>query len=327
MNERAWHGVGHSANLLYQLQFHIRATLLKYRLLTRACRLVMSFVASQQIVWGQTNSAPSALESTTRVTNSLYTSLSSSYSTSSNWQGQDQRNFSFLGNVLYKHSTQDSTRSHAHQLLADLGYLKFVDSLWVKSVDRLQVNMLWSAKARRFEHSYSILLNTQFLPNTTWRYDPELQRSTSTVVGGLLRPFTLEAGYGAMLRFWNTSSINFAFATLKLSGYPRELTAPQFSDATLIQSRTMNYYMSYGLGLITAINKPIGQRLQWINNSRAFCNGFDKDHANFDISNMLIVKLWKYIQFRFDSRMAYSPMLNYQVQFRQEALIGIFYEQ
>ncbi|MBL7953356.1 MAG: hypothetical protein JNM62_16740 [Flavobacteriales bacterium] len=268
-----------------------------------------------------------ALEAPYRTqSSSLYTALSTSYSTSTNWQGQDLRNFSFLGNVLYKHNTQDSTRSHAHQVLADLGYLKFVDSLWIKGVDRFQVNLLWATKARRFDHSYSLLLSTQFLPNTSWSYDPELQRTTRTSVGGLFRPFTLEAGYGAVLRFWNTSSINFAFATLKLSGYPKELTAPQFSDATLLQSRAMNYYMSYGLGLITAINKPIGQRLQWINNSRAFCNGFDKDHANFDISNMLIVKLWKYIQFRFDTRVAYNPRLNYQVQFRQEALIGFFYE-
>lgn len=41
---------------------------------------------------------------------------------------------------------------------------------------------------------------------------------------------------------------------------------------------------------------------------------------------MLIVKLWKYILFRFDTRMAYNAMLNYQVQFRQEALIGFLYE-
>jgi len=60
---------------------------------------------------------------------SLYTSLSSSSSTSTNWQGQDLRNFAFIGNVLYKHAAWDSTHSHAHQVLADLGCLKFVDSL------------------------------------------------------------------------------------------------------------------------------------------------------------------------------------------------------
>lgn len=256
----------------------------------------------------------------------LYSSISSSYSTSTNWQGQDLRNFAFIGNVLYKISAQDSTRSQAHQLLADLGYLKFVDSVWVKSVDRFQVNFLWASRGRRLDHSFSLMLGTQFLPNTNWSYDPDLERTISTNVGGLMRPFNLEAGYGAVLKLWNTSSINIAFATLKLSGYPKEITAPPFRDATLLQSPAMNYYMSYGLGVVTAINKPFGQRLQWINNSRGFCNGFDKDHVNFEVSNMLIVKLWKYIQFRFDTRLAYNPLLNYQVQFRQEALVGIFYE-
>jgi len=61
-----------------------------------------------------------------------------------------------------------------------------------------------------------------------------------------------------------------------------------------------------------------------INNSRAFCNGFDKDHINFDLSNTLIVKLWKYSRFRFDTRSTNNTLLNYQLQCRQEALIGSF---
>lgn len=256
----------------------------------------------------------------------IYTALSTSYSTSTNWQGQDLRNFSFVGNLQYRHGMLDSTRSHAHQVLADLGYLKYVDSLWVKSVDRLQINLLWATAGTRTRHSYSILLNTQFLPNTLWQFDTERQELTATQVGGLMRPFSLEAGYGAVWSFWGASNINFAFATLKLSGQPKETVAPAFQDATFIEGERMNFYASYGLGIITAINKPIGKRVQWINNSRAFCNGFDRDHVNFDISNMVIVKLWKYIQLRFDTRLAYNPMLNYDLQFRQEALIGFFYE-
>lgn len=256
----------------------------------------------------------------------LYTALSSSYSTSSNWQGRDLQNFSFIGNVQYRHSGIDSIRSHAHQVTADLGYLKFVDSIWVKSVDRLQVNLLWSTTGRKFKHSYSALLSTQFLPNARSQWNAELGRSEELKVGGFMRPFSLELGYGSVFTFWRTSSINFAFATMKLSGYPKESTAPYFADATFIRGGAMNYYMSYGLGIVTAINKPIGQRLQWLNNSRVFCNGFDKDHVNFDFSNMLIVKLWKYFQFRFDTRMAYNPILNHSLQFRQEALVGFFYE-
>lgn len=261
-----------------------------------------------------------------KLSTSLYTSLSTSYSTSSNWQGLDLRNFSFVGNVQYRHGAIGAGKSHAHQLLADLGYLNFVDSIWVKSVDRLQLNFLWGSEAPRMRHSYTILLNTQFLPKSTWRYDPELGCSVERPVGGILRPFSLEAGYGAVFSFWGASTVNFAFATLKLSGYPTEMIAPQFREATLISAPTMNYYASYGLGIVTAINKPFGKHVQWLNNSRAFCNGFDKDHVSFELTNMLIVKLWKYIQFRFDTRLAYNPLLNYNLQFRQEALVGFFYE-
>ena len=47
---------------------------------------------------------------------------------------------------------------------------------------------------------------------------------------------------------------------------------------------------------------------------------------NLQLSNMVIVKLWKYLQLRFDTRLAYNPLLNDKMQFRQEALIGFFYE-
>jgi hypothetical protein len=267
-----------------------------------------------------------ALAVEARRTSFLYTALSTSYSTSTNWQGQDLRNFSFLGNVQYRHGAIGAGHSHAHQLLADLGYLKFVDSIWVKSVDRLQVQLLWGHEAARMRHSYSLLLNTQFLPTTSWQYVPESGGSRAVQLGGLLRPFSLEAGYGAVLSFWGASSLNLAFATLKLAGYPKEMVAPAFREATLVQAPTMNYYASYGFGLVTSINRSFGRHVQWINNSRAFCNGFDKDHVSFELTNMLIVKLWKYIQFRFDTRLAYNPMLNYDLQLRQEALVGFFFE-
>ena len=163
----------------------------------------------------------SSLTKPLRAKTYLYSALSASYATSSNWQGQNLRNFAFVGNVLYKHAAFDSTRSHAHQVIADLGYLKFVDSVWVKSVDKLQVNLLWAANGKRFNHSYSLLLNTQFLPNTAWVTDPETDRTTAKQVGGFMRPFGLEVGYGAVFNFWKGSSINFAFATLKVAGFPK----------------------------------------------------------------------------------------------------------
>jgi len=46
--------------------------------------------------------------------------------------------------------------------------------------------------------------------------------------------------------------------------------------------------------------------------------------VNFGVANMLIVKLWKCVQFRFDTRLGYGSMLDHQLQFRLEALVGLF---
>ena len=104
---------------------------------------------------------------------SLYGSLSASYAASQNWGGQDLKNYAFMGNLLYRHSLFAGTRSHMHQLMVDVGYLKFVDSVWVKNMDRLQTNFLWSSTGNRFNRSYTIAFGTQFLPYTFLAYDIE----------------------------------------------------------------------------------------------------------------------------------------------------------
>lgn len=260
------------------------------------------------------------------VSSSIYGSISASYASSSNWNGQDLRNFALVGNLMYTHNLFATSHSHSHQLFADLGYLKFVDSTWEKSLDRLQVNLLWSNTGKKFNSSYTVALGTQFLPSSFPEYDVEQDKLVERSVGGFLNPFNLQLGYGGVFTFWGMSNINFAFATLQFSSSPKEFTAPNFTEANVIEGKRAYYFMNYGFSVAAAINKPIGKHVQWINNTRIFGNGLDRDHVNLQFSNMVIVKLWKYLQLRFDTRLAYNPMLNYKMQFRQEALIGFFYE-
>lgn len=260
------------------------------------------------------------------ITTSLYGSLSTSYATSSNWNGQDLRNFALQGNVLYSQSLFAASHGHTHLFMADLGYLKFVDSTWEKSLDRLQVNLLWSQTGKRFNSSYSVAFGTQFLPANMPEYDFAQDKIVNRAVGGFLNPFNLQLGYGGVFSFWGKSNINFAFATLQFSSSPREMTASSFTDANVFEGNKAYYFLNYGFSIATAINKNFGEHVQWINNSRFFGNGLDRDHVNLQFSNMVIVKLWKYLQLRFDTRLAYNPLLNYKIQFRQEALIGFFYE-
>ncbi|MCL4282606.1 MAG: hypothetical protein KJZ58_10105 [Flavobacteriales bacterium] len=273
---------------------------------------------------GDTSIAP--VRNSAFITSSLYGSLSASYAASDNWNGQDLRNFALQGNLLYNHNRFATTHSHSHQAMADLGYQKFVDSTWVKSLDRLQVNLLWNNTGRKFNSSYTVAFGTQFLPASFAAYDIEQDKLVDHSVGGFLNPFTLQLGYGGVFTFWGRSSINFAFATVQISSSPKELTSTAYADANVIEGKKAYYFMNYGFSIATAINKQFGGHVQWVNNSRFFGNGLDRDHVNLQFSNMVVVKLWKYLQLRFDTRLAYNPLLNYKMQFRQEVLIGFFYE-
>ena len=105
-----------------------------------------------------------------------------------------------------------------------------------------------------------------------------------------------------MFTFWQKSNINFAFATVQFSSSPKETTAPTFTDANVIEGKRAFYFLNYGFSIAAAINKNFGERVQWVNNTRVFGNGLDRDHVNLQLSNMVIVKLWKYLQLRFDTR-------------------------
>ena len=181
-------------------------------------------------------------DTTSFISSSLYGSLSASYASSSNWNGQDQRNFALVGNLLYSHNLFATTHSHSHMVMADLGFLKFVDSTWEKSLDRLQVNLLWNNSGRKFNSSYSVAFGTQFLPANYPEYDPEQDKLLNRSVGGFLNPFNLQLGYGGVFRFWDRSSINFAFATLQFSSSPKEFTSSAFLDANVIEGKRAFYF-------------------------------------------------------------------------------------
>lgn len=190
---------------------------------------------------------------------SLYSSLSASYASSDNWNGQDLRNFSLQGNLLYTHDLFAEGSGHSHQVMADLGYLKFVDSTWEKSIDMLQVNLLWNSTGRKFNSSYTVAFGTQFLPTSFPDYDFEQDKLVDRSIGGFLNPFNLQLGYGGVYTFWGRSNINFAFATIQFSSSPKEFTAPASVKANVIEGKKAYYFLNYGFSFSTAIKKGIRQ--------------------------------------------------------------------
>lgn len=271
-----------------------------------------------------TKDTTTALSTTFRTIN-LKSSLSASYSTSRNWQTADFQNYALSGSFFLQDVGVHTDRRYQHQVLADLSYLKFVDSTWVKGTDRFLLSMLWSRSAKKWTHSYSVVFSTQFLPNEELAYDPGTESMRQVRYGGPLVPGTLELNYGAIWCPWPMSSVQFGFATAKVIATPRYALQDTTAEHT-ISAPNMVLDMEYGASVVANINHPLNDRLEWINSSRAFCNAFDRDHISFEVVNRLAIKLWKYVELRLDTHVGYDPLLSYKVGFSQEVLLGFFYQ-
>lgn len=256
----------------------------------------------------------------------LNASLSSSYSANANWQGQDFQHYAFAGNIIARHQKTGMRWNHQHLILADLSYIKFIDSLWFKNTDRFQMNLLWSEEGARFRHSYAINFSTQILPSFHYNYDFENRVNIRERTAWGFCPSTLEMGYGITKQFWETSSINLAFATIKMSALPLNSTFENASDEQLAKGNRAYYKLEYGLMFTTNIQKRLNDRVTWMNGSRFFCNAFNRDQVTLDIQNRITIQLWKFLQLRFETRLAYNPLTNYHFQFSQEVMLGAGFE-
>lgn len=265
-------------------------------------------------------------DSAQNVFSQLNGALSSSYTANANWQGQDFQHYAFAGNLVARHQKNGVRWNHQHALLADLSYIKFIDSLWIKNTDRIVFQLLWSEEGARFRHSYAINFNTQLLPSYQYNYDFESRSMNKERTAWGFCPATLEAGYGMTRQFWETSSINLAFATIRMSALPQNTTFDSASDQQLARGKRAYYTLDYGLLLTTNIQRKLNDRVTWMNASRFFCNAFNRDQVSLDIQNRITFQLWKFLQLRFETRLAYNPLINYHFQFSQEVMLGAGFE-
>ena len=86
------------------------------------------------------------------------------------------------------------------------------------------------------------------------------------------------------------------------------------------------FAVQYGASVIANINKKVSKRVDWINSTRFSMNGLSVDQMNLSMRKRVIVKVWKFLQLRCDTRLTYDPRRSYDLGFSQEILFGIFYE-
>src|SRR5207249_6595352 len=90
-------------------------------------------------------------------------SFATSYTANQNWQNNDYKNYSLIGNVDYQLRTSSQKFIQVYQFRGELSYLKFEDSVqaaeWLKNSDFFTLSAQWTEySSRALKHSYSLLV-------------------------------------------------------------------------------------------------------------------------------------------------------------------------
>jgi hypothetical protein len=70
-----------------------------------------------------------------------------------------------------------------------------------------------------------------------------------------------------------------------------------------------------------------GEAITNENNTRFFVNALNNTGIHFECSNRIVLHFLKYLQLRLDTRLNYNPDQSTHLQYRQEVVLGVFYQQ
>jgi len=252
--------------------------------------------------------------------------LATSFTENKNWQNVDYRNYFFLGNIDYSLRVSSDKFKQLYQVRGELGFLKFIDSTWFKNSDNFNILTQWTEySTKAITHSYSIILKTQF--TDTWKYNSDINGETTREWrGGILNPATLMIAYGLNYDFWERCFINLALATIKVSTRPRYDNELLPTEKELARTAKSFIISEYGMSIQSAITKKISGNVSWDNKTLFFTNGINKNQITWDFQNRFTFVSLKYLQLRADTHIVYDPQYSYRFQYKQELLIGLFYE-
>lgn len=294
-----------------------------YKLKNHKIKICLFFVFFNLTVLGTTDSTIKY----SRIPNTITYSnnFSASYVHYKNWKYNGNNNYSFL---LRSNLNYDSIgifwETHI-RFNGELGYMKFVDSIWYKNTDYLDFSTEFVKNTNKvFTNIFTFYFNSQFLSTYENHYEDNgdyVKRWS----GGFGNPMNIDLGYGTTIRFWKTSRINLTFVTLRTSTIPILEFEPEKQKNDIIYNKTL-ITSEYGLGIQTYIRKNFGSKIRWENYSRCFANAINRSKFDVDFRNRVIIKIFKYLDFIIDNRIKYMPYPPYKFQFRNELMLSFTFE-
>jgi hypothetical protein len=233
--------------------------------------------------------------------------------------------FQGLADVMYRGKTKNKY-TFQHIFKSEVSYLHFIDSIWMINSDYFKLLLQWNkASEKKWETSWTLYLSSRWLNRYDYVYIDGQQQNKW--LEGFLNPARIEFSYGWNKSFWKFSSFSGSLASIKINSIPRNGYYQQPDEKNLMVTKHSYIQSEYGLNLQLLINESYFKNLiVWRHQSRVFANAFNKRGVHLDVSNRVAVHFLKFMELRFDTKVFFDPDYNSKLQFRQEVLLGVFYQ-
>lgn len=259
---------------------------------------------------------------------SYQTSISGTFSAQHNWYNDenDYKSITFLFNGIVTYKKLSVKFKQHYSLRTNLGYLKILDSIWIKNNDNWRINcVLIENQNKWLTHTYSIAARSQFLNTYRYVYNTDKDETVKTKTAAFFNPAIITLAYGVSYSFWEDNFINFNFAAVSFKTQPRFGNYRKSKDYELAKTKAMYMYADYGMNIQTNINKAINPFTQWENYSSFFVNGINKQQVNLDFSNAITFKFLKFVQFRIATHILYDALFSTKLQYQNEFTLGFVF--
>lgn len=265
-------------------------------------------------------------DSTNACSRKLNANLSGSFLNLSNWNGESFGSVAIFSGSDYYSSRATGSKQRIFTGKSEVGYIHIFDSLWSKQSDLFNLQFVLKLQNRKFSQSLNALLNSQLLNSYAIVTDVKQQRLKRKWKGSFMNPSTVEMGYGLNVLFWEKSNFNIAIASARFRIDPVYENQPKPAKGVFGKVKRGWLLFDYGFSGQLVLVKNLSNDLEWNSTGKIFFKGFNKGTIQFDVTNTMSYKFWKYIEMRADLKLVYDPLVSFKMQYRNELLFGFVFK-
>ena len=243
-----------------------------------------------------------------------------------NWRGLDHNSISFTTDVDYSWDKSGHKSEQYFKLNLDIGFTWHPDSIWHKHIDTFQSQYMFKADKKRFSQTGSALITGGFLNDYEYTFNSITGKTDRTKIGSFFMPSSFETGVGSGYSFFQHSVINVSLATARLRLVQRKSQTREVEGIIIGSSSTKSLFFDYGFSIQYYISKELNRFMELKANGKMFIKEFHRSNIEIDLRNDLSIKLTRHFRIKADIKVVYAPAFSYKFQFRNEFLLGLFYE-